>query len=238
MLDEGYAAPKWEFDEFVTQVFDDMLERSIPQYGVMRDSVLAAAMPFQKDNTDIVDLGCSRGGAIAPFIDQFGAHNRFWLIDVSGPMLEAAKERFKGYQGTPSGDIVKIRNMDLRTDYPPVNACITLSILTLQFTPMEYRLQILNNVYKHCADGGVFILVEKVLGNSADIDQLMVNTYYDFKRANGYTEDQIQRKRLSLEGVLVPVTARYNEELLKMAGFKEVDCFFRWMNFCGWMAVK
>ena len=77
MLDEGYAAPKWEFDEFVTQVFDDMLERSIPQYGVMRDSVLAAAMPFQQSHTDIVDLGCSRGGAIAPFIDKFGAHNRF-----------------------------------------------------------------------------------------------------------------------------------------------------------------
>ena len=62
--------------------------------------------------------------------------------------------------------------------------------------------------------------------------------YYDLKRANGYTEDQIQRKRLSLDGVLVPLTARWNEEMLRMVGFNEVDCFWRWMNFAGWVAIK
>ena len=77
-----------------------------------------------------------------------------------------------------------------------------------------------------------------MLGDSADIDNLMTKIYYDFKRSNGYTEDQIQRKRLSLEGVLVPVTAKWNEELLRMAGFRQVDCFYRWQNFAGWMAIK
>ena len=42
----------------------------------------------------------------------------------------------------------------------------------------------------------------------------------------------------SLEGVLVPVTASWNEELLAKAGFKQIDCFWRWMNFAGWIAIK
>ena len=58
------------------------------------------------------------------------------------------------------------------------------------------------------------------------------------KKGHGYTQEQIERKRLSLEGVLVPVTARWNEEMLRMAGFQQVDTFWRWMNFCGWVAVK
>jgi tRNA (cmo5U34)-methyltransferase len=58
------------------------------------------------------------------------------------------------------------------------------------------------------------------------------------KRRRGYTNEQIDRKRLSLEGVLVPVTARWNEDLLRAAGFGEVDCFWRWMNFAGWVAVR
>ena len=58
------------------------------------------------------------------------------------------------------------------------------------------------------------------------------------KRENGYTEEEIQRKRLSLEGALVPLTARMNEDMLRGAGFHEVDCFWRWMNFAGWIAVK
>jgi tRNA (cmo5U34)-methyltransferase len=81
-------------------------------------------------------------------------------------------------------------------------------------------------------------LVEKVLGETAPIDALMTRLYYGLKASNGYSQDQIDRKRLSLEGVLVPVTARWNEELLKQAGFRQIDCFWRWMNFAGWVAIK
>jgi tRNA (cmo5U34)-methyltransferase len=66
----------------------------------------------------------------------------------------------------------------------------------------------------------------------------MVELYYNLKRHHGYTEEQIERKRLSLEGALVPVTAAWNEELLKGAGFAQVDCFWRWMNFGAWIAIK
>lgn len=241
MRDEVAPNGRWEFDTDVTEVFDDMLARSIPQYGVMRQSVFQAGSHFQQKDTDIVDLGCSRGEAIAPFVDKFGAYNRYYLCDVSEPMLEATRERFKGYIAGPmpgTMGIMRVENLDLREAYPPVAASITLSVLTLQFTPIEYRQQILRDVWKHTVPGGVFILIEKVLGATAEIDRLMVDIYYDMKRENGYTEDQIQRKRLSLEGVLVPVTAAWNEELLKMAGFQYVDCFWRWMNFSGWLAVK
>jgi hypothetical protein len=68
--------------------------------------------------------------------------------------------------------------------------------------------------------------------------RMMVHEYYGMKAQNGYTQEQIERKRLSLEGVLVPVTARWNEEMLAAAGFTQIDCFWRWMNFAGWIAIK
>lgn len=79
---------------------------------------------------------------------------------------------------------------------------------------------------------------QDILGATADLNSLMVDRYYTMKAANGYTQEQIERKRLSLEGVLVPVTAHWNEELLRGAGFAEIDCFWRWMNFAGWVAVR
>ena len=150
-------------------------------------------------------------------------------------MLDAARSRFEGYIKT---GLVEIRNLDLREKYPPHSASVTMCILTLQFTPIEYRQRIIQDVYNHTAEGGALILVEKILGCDADINQTMVDVYYQMKSKNGYTQDQIERKRLSLEGVLVPVTAKWNEELMKMAGFKHVDCFWRWMNFSGWIAIK
>jgi len=234
--DSGYAADGgWAFDDEVARVFDDMLARSIPQYEVMRAACTSLAIRYQQEHTGIIDLGCSRGEAVQPLIDKFGAHNHFVCTDVSQPMLDCCRERWKGYI---DAGVVEVRDMDLRTEYPPVNASVTLAILTIQFTPIEHRQRILRNIWERTVHGGALIMVEKVLGNSADLDTSMVKIYYDMKAENGYSQDQIERKRLSLEGVLVPVTAQWNEEMLRTAGFSHIDCFWRWMNFAGWIAVK
>ena len=229
------AGERWAFDESVATVFDDMLARSIPQYGVMRDAVFEIGAKFVKPGTTVIDLGCSRGEAIDRFVKRFGAHNRYVGVEVSDPMLEAARARFAGYITV---NVVDIRKLDIRTAYPPEKASLTMSVLTLQFTPIEHRQRILRNVYTHTLPGGAFILVEKVLGATADLDAIMVEQYFALKSGNGYTAEEIQRKRLALEGVLVPVTAPWNEELLRMAGFQQVDCFWRWMNFAAWVAVR
>ena len=111
-------------------------------------------------------------------------------------------------------------------------------MLTLQFTPLEYRQRIVDEIFSHTLPGGAFIVVEKVLGASAEMDALMVKNYYHLKRANGYTRQEIDNKRHSLEGVLVPVTAQWNEDILKSAGFRHIECFWRWMNFAAWVAVR
>jgi tRNA (cmo5U34)-methyltransferase len=54
----------------------------------------------------------------------------------------------------------------------------------------------------------------------------------------GYTDEQIERKRLSLEGVMVPVTPQRNEQIMWGSGFTHVECFWRWINFAGWVAIK
>ena len=230
-----FPGEKWEFDESVTTVFDDMLARSIPQYEVMRRAVTDVGCQFVKPSTDVVDLGCSRGEALAPLVQKFGAYNRFVGVEVSPPMLAAVRARFKGLI---EAGVVDIREMDLRREYPPAQASLTLSVLTLQFTPIEYRQRIVQNVFDHTRPGGAFVMVEKVIGATADIDDIMVRLYLGMKGERGYSREEIERKRLALEGVLVPVTAKWNEELLRAAGFREIDCFWRWMNFAAWIAVR
>jgi tRNA (cmo5U34)-methyltransferase len=226
---------RWQFDESVTDVFDNMLSRSIPQYEVMREAVFELGSRFVKPHTSIVDLGCSRGEALAPFVRKFGARNRFIGVEVSPTMLGAVRERFAGLI---KDGFVDIRDLDLRTHYPLEKASLTLAVLTIQFTPIEYRQRIVKTIFEHTLPGGAFILVEKVLASTAQLDELFVERYHAMKARNGYTTEQIERKRLALEGVLVPVTARWNEDLLRDAGFRQIECFWRWLNFAGWVGVR
>jgi tRNA (cmo5U34)-methyltransferase len=205
-----------------------MLARSIPQYAVMRKGVADIASRHAVDNAHIMDLGTSRGGAIADLIEARGTKCRYVGLEISKPMLEHAQRRFAAFDG-----YVNIREHDLRRGIPNIPCSVVLSILTLQFVPIEYRLGIVQAVYNTLRPGGAFILLEKILGNSGSIDSLMVDLYYSLKGANGYSGEEIERKRTSLEGVLVPITARWNEDMLNQAGFRQVDCFWRWMNFAG-----
>lgn len=234
-VDHVTPGAKWEFNQEVTAAFDNMLERSIPQYRVMRAACFELACRYIRKETDVVDLGCSRGEALAPLVDRFAGRNRFIGVEVSQPMLQACRERF---QPLITRGSVQIREIDLRTGYPDCSASVTLAVLTLQFVPIEYRQRVVARAFASTRKGGAVILVEKILGTTADLNDTMVHLYYDMKNRNGYTVEEIDRKRLSLEGVLVPVTASWNEDLLRSAGFRHVECFWRWMNFAGWVAIK
>jgi tRNA (cmo5U34)-methyltransferase len=230
MKDEVMADAKWEFNAEVTEVFDDMLARSIPDYEGMRRITTELATRFAQEGTSIVDLGCSRGAALKPIMKTLeNLDVRYMGLEISEPMFEAAKKEI------PTADV---RQFDLREGYPKVISSVTLSILTLQFIPIEYRQRIIQDVYDSLTPNGVFIFVEKILGADSYADNVFVNTYLDRKGNNGYTQEQINNKRKALEGVLVPVTDKWNKELLTDAGFKHVDCYWRHLNFAGWFGVK
>jgi tRNA (cmo5U34)-methyltransferase len=196
----------------------------------MRAAVEALGRRFAGRGGRVLDVGCSRGDALAPFVD---AGCDCVGLEVSEPMLAAAAARF--------GDRARVRSWDLRLGLPPGEEGrydLVLAVLTVQFVPIEHRQRLVWDCHDRLRPGGALILVEKVLGATARLDSMMVDAYLARKAEQGYTAEQIERKRLALEGVLVPVTARWNEDLLAAAGFAEVDCFWRWMNFAGWVAIR
>lgn len=244
-VDNVVPGDKWEFDESVSECFEDMLSRSIPQYEVMRNAVVTLiGKNIKHAGFILLDIGCSDGLMLDRLVSAFEndseyvtlSNGRFVGIDVSEPMLKKCKDRFKDY------DNVYIRNCNICTEFPYIiggdNYDAITSVLSIQFTPIEYRQKIIQNIYDNLREDGVFIMVEKVLGNTAKLNEIFVDSYYDMKRSNGYSQEQIDRKRLSLEGVLVPMTSDWNADLLKQAGFRQVDVFWRWMNFVGYIAIK
>lgn len=222
----------WEFDADVTSVFDDMISRSIPGYSRMRELVATLASTYLSDGDLVLDLGCSTGGTIESISSHSGAKTRFMGLEVSSEMLQEASRRFRGRED------ISLVHHDLRDGLPEVKCDAILSVLTIQFVPIEYRQELLLQVYRNLKPGGIFILVEKCLANSAEGQKVLTETYYDFKRSQGYSDSQIASKKSSLEGVLVPVTDRLNELWMKQAGFQIIEMFWKDMVFTGWLAQK
>lgn len=65
---------------------------------------------------------------------------------------------------------------------------------------------------------GVLILTEKMSGST-----LANELYYDFKRSNGMTEEQIEEKKQRLEGVLTTYPLDWYLDKLGKLGFNQID---------------
>jgi tRNA (cmo5U34)-methyltransferase len=243
MLDKTMPKDKWEFDKDVTKVFDNMLSRSIPQYNVMRDLVVKWSENYIKNNEVIIDLGSSRGEAIKSLM-HLGNKNDFIATEISEPMLEElllipnTRNNIHVYNWDlrfTNGCLHKLLNT---TKFESKKIHLITSVLTLMFVPMEHRQNLLKCVYECLEDDGAFIIVEKILGSTPETNETMVEQYLLMKEENGYTTEEIDRKKTSLEGVLVPLTIEQNELLFKNAGFKTSEIFWKWNNFTAWICTK
>jgi tRNA (cmo5U34)-methyltransferase len=86
--------------------------------------------------------------------------------------------------------------------------------------------------------GGVLLLAEK-LAFEPDENQRWLDTHHhDFKRAQGYTDLEIARKRQALENVLIAESRENHHHRLKAAGFDQVIDWFQCFNFAAFAAVK
>jgi len=235
MRDEIIPGKEWSFNEDVANVFDDMLGRSIPGYENMRDTVIRMISPIVTNGGHILDLGCSHGEMIAKLIKDLGSsmYVNYVGIDSSTAMVSKARKRFADDERVTivHGNIADAEMQRLRYDS-------ILSILTLQFIPIEHRQDILKQIHDALTPNGCFILVEKVLGESSIGQDHLVSVYHQMKKDNGYSEEQVEAKRASLQNVLVPLRASENIRMLKSAGFSVVQPFWQNLNFIGIYASK
>lgn len=227
--------PEFSFDKKTSEVFDDMLERSVPLYDEIQRMMSEIAAEFAQDGTAIYDLGCSTGTTLFAMHESVPKSVKLIGVDYSKDMLDRCRMRFRknhmknGY---------KLIRADLNKPVSIKNASVVILNLTLQFIRPIYRDRLIKSIYNGLNERGCLIVVEKVLGNDSAFNRLFIKLYYDMKKRQGYSDMEIARKREALENVLIPYRLEENKKLLARNGFTHVDVFYKWYNFCGMVAIK
>ncbi|AHG83945.1 tRNA (cmo5U34)-methyltransferase 2 [Bibersteinia trehalosi USDA-ARS-USMARC-189] len=150
MKDTIFAAPieklgDFTFDESVAEVFPDMIQRSVPGYSNIITAIGMLAERFVTDNSQVYDLGCSRGAGILSVRRNVKAQNvKIIGIDNSEPMVERCRSHINAYQSSIPVDIHlgDIRNVEIE------NASMVILNFTLQFLPPHDRLALLKKSIK------------------------------------------------------------------------------------------
>lgn len=225
----------FKFGANVVSVFDDMVTRSVPFYLEIQRMMTEIAIDFAVPGSNVYDLGCSTGTTLINLDRVLSTDINFIGIDDSKEMLEKCKSNFD------NAGLKRTYNLlyaDLNKGVKLENPSVVIMCLTLQFIRPLYREKLIEDIYSQMNENGCLILIEKVLGEDSLFNRQFIKYYYDYKRRNQYNEMEISQKREALENVLIPYKLMENRELLLNKGFRYVETFFKWYNFCGMVAVK
>lgn len=225
----------FQFNERVAEVFDDMLDRSVPCYRQVIDMTGRILAKFLHPQDEVYDLGCSTGSTLielARKLEPLQLH--YTGTDNSSAMIEKAKLKAEMY--TKKDKINFVEN-DI-TDLQIQNGGAILLNYTMQFIRPILRRDFLARVYSFLRPGGVIIMSEKVISHDPLLNRKFIECYHQFKKEQGYSEMEISRKREALENVLIPFSIDENRQMLEQAGFANIETFFQWFNFVSFVGVK
>jgi tRNA (cmo5U34)-methyltransferase len=235
-LDPQSRSKDFAFNDDVVAVFDDMITRSVPFYREIQMMILELAKEYVKDNTNIYDLGCSTGTTLALLISQLKNKTIQYLgLDYSDGMLKKTSEKLAPYKEDYS---INLLAQDFNKDLKLENCSFAVLNLVMQFVKPENRVALLKNIYDGLLKGGMLVIIEKVETEFSESQGTFTNLYHNFKKRQGYTEEEIANKKESLKNILNPFSNSQNIALAKSAGFTICEPFFQWYNFAGYLAQK
>lgn len=225
----------FKFDSKVTNVFDDMVVRSVPFYLEFQRMITELAKDYAIPQTSIYDLGCSTGTTMISLNKVLDESIKFIGVDNSAEMLAVCETNLKQHGFKRQYELLP---EDLNEKVEIKNASVVVMCLALQFIRPVSRGKLLQSIYSQLNKGGCVILIEKLIAENSEFSRQMIKYYYDFKRRNNYNDMEISQKREALENVLIPYKLTENIDMLSDAGFQTVETFFKWYNFAGIIAFK
>tara|TARA_B110000503_G_scaffold4668_1_gene6162 strand:+ start:490 stop:1278 length:789 start_codon:yes stop_codon:yes gene_type:complete len=222
------------FNETVVGVFPDMIRRSVPGYTTVIGMTGILAARHARPGTRIYDLGCSLGASLLSAAHQLDGDDYTLIgIDNSPAMLSHASKILSHEALSMPCELIE---GDITTT-PIENASVVIMNYTLQFVPVEERDRLLRRIRDAMQPGDALILSEKLTFEEPMMNGLMINLHEDFKRAQGYSDLEVAKKRQALENVLIPESREAHIRRIRECGFSHCDFWFQCFNFGSLVAI-
>ncbi len=223
------------FNERVVEVFDDMLDRSVPFYNEVIDSMAQLLDRLLAKGDQVIDLGCATGATLLRLAGKLKEKELHFIgVDNSPAMLHKAGLKAELYR---QKDRISFVEEDITTINFPETSAFILNY-TLQFVRPLRRQNFIKHLYNQLRPGGILLLSEKQISHDPELNRKFIDIYHQFKRDRGYSELEIAKKREALENILIPFSIRENKKLLHESGFHSIETFFQWFNFVSFVAIK
>ena len=216
----------FSFNQEVTEVFEDMIDRSVPGYKTSLNIIRYLSKKYYQENTNCYDIGCSLGASSAAILD--GANSpKVIAVDNSEAMISECRRRFESQIDSKFIEFKAEDIMETKLE----NASAVVINYVIQFLDILQRDELIKRIHNSLVPGGILILSEKIHFTNQLETNRFYKTHHKFKSMNGYSDMEIAGKRDSLEGVLITETEKDHIKRAIDCGFARYEKILSNLNF-------
>lgn len=209
--------------------YDRMIERVIPYYHEQHKIILSL-VPFpRRRKIKIVDLGIGTG-VISSILLAAYPNSTAHGVDVSKKMIEVCSKQLRKFKKRLSLSCADIEKSEYATDYD-----VAVAGLAIHHLMDRAKERFFKKIWFSLRRGGVFIIRDIIKSESERMNKLYHKKWCEFERKNGIDPRKIEDRTKKND---IPATAENHITWLKKAGFKDVDCVWKYNNFAVFVAYK
>ena len=140
-------------------------------------------------------------------------------------MLDVARKKVKHTTWRVDFLCQDIRAFNLEGEFD-----VIVSGFSLHFLSPDEKEEILRKCLALLKDGGMFMDSEAVLSPSEKVYNMYMEKWKDFMRSNGFSDEEIGSHILKFLKDVKPMTVDNQLGLMRKAGFRDVECYFKYLN--------
>jgi SAM-dependent methyltransferase len=218
----------------LTNAYLEGVRGAIPLAAEQIDVICRLARAAQPEARAILDLGCGDGILGQALLDAFAGNGpAAVLADFSPPMLEAARQRLRGYKNVQYS-LVDYAKRDWAGDVGQSGSFdVIVSGFSIHHQPDERKQAVYRDVYDLLVPGGIFLNLEHVSSASRwgeeQFEAYFIDALHRYHAPRGQTREQVAadfyHRPDKDANILAPVEAQC--DWLRAIGFERVDCFLK-----------
>lgn len=203
-------------------VYDASIPNFIPHYQVQNDLMLEL-VPFERTAPlAALDLGAGTG-VLSHLILAHFPNARLVVFDLAQNMLSVARRNLAPFEPR-----VTFRQGNFAVDEVGAGYDLIVAGLSIHHLDHAGKRRLYQRLFDALNPGGLFLCRDVVLGPTPSLTRQYEQLWRRYVRANG-EDDEALMGRYQREDIPAPVVDQLR--WLQEAGFAEVDCYWRHLNF-------